>query len=774
MTLSDLLRSHRPRGMRSLLPAIMLALTLFSCDESDRVAGGSDETHSSVVDVQGRVLTRDARPLANVMVRLRAAGLQDTTDNEGAFRLQADRAPVSPESPKVVDTLDYLRDGQVVASVAVPEWIYTAPDLMLVQRDLAGAVVGVVPPNARFVALIDLPGGATRTYDLEWNRSQRRYSGFAYFRYSGARDSFRIRVQVLDDSGRLLARSALVRFTSLSGDVELPSFAMGNILPEVFLGAGGTVYSSLREGAVVAVPRGSVRLWARLEDTLGRFARMEWSIDGSPWSLQAKQGIVPRDSASGRIVGQRVYDTTVRIPGTVELGDTVVVRARVFDKEGTSQEAVLRLRVVANPPRPSAFLSAPDHPTGDEPTPVRVAFLDNVAPGRSVVRRILHLTRRTRQSVVYLRTSCEALVVRPEDGEDPVGYEPWPTVTTTPSPGEGGCSSVTDTAVRIWQDSLGRGVEVSGQDTTLLLPAGAMREYGVVYTVVDDLGERGVRNSSSVFILGRVPDSLRVEAQGDSMVATWRADQGDSAETWTVDFFLGWFGIPGVVPRWENIQVHLPGNARRAAISRPFDVSKVAVIVGKEANHLIGPIVIVNATLAAPWLTFAGALADPSRLHATTRGVGPGEHWLAGAIGSRLVGEVARLDWSLPDSAPAGAGVEVDFDLRADSASGRLTARVANPGPLPLRLSVLAPSDSAYSRLAASGIDLGWTIPPGFEGMVDLPLAEAEWPASVPEGTRPEVDRTKLFAALRGVRARLASRAPVRVTVEFDDLRWIP
>lgn len=754
--------------LRSLLPAILLALALWSCDESDQVAGRSDETHSSVVDVQGRVLTRYARPLANVVVRLRAAGLQDTTDNEGAFRLLADLAPVSPESPTVVDTLDYLREGQIVASVAVPEWIYTAPDLMLVQRDLAGAVEGKVPPKARFAAVIVLPGGTTRTYELEWNRVQRRYSGFAYFRYSGTRDSFQIRVQVLDDSGRLLARSALVHFTSLSGDIEMPSFAMGNILPEVFLGAGGTVYSSLREGLVVNVPRGDVRLWARLEDTLGRLARMEWSVDGSPWTVQAKPGIVPRDSVTGRSVGQRVYDTTVRISGSYALGDTIPVLARVFDKDGAFQETVLRLHIVADNPYPYISVFPPTDLSGDAPTPVTVHFQDGAATGRSVARRILHLARRTRQTTAHSVTCASSV----DDELDARYKNPWGFFRKVPI--DSACRFPAPTWTTISQDSVGRGVEVSGKDTVVLLPAGALREYALVYTVVDEYGESGTHRSRVVVLGGHAPDSLSVEAQGDSMVVRWSAVQANPAETWIVEGFWDWRGIPGRAYILESFRLELPGTARRAAFLRPFPVSNAAVWVHRQAFEVHGPEADRSVKLAPPWLTFTGVLADPARLHATARGVGPGEHWLGGAIGSRLLGEIARLDWSLPDSAPGGAGVEVDFDLPADSAAASLTARVANPGPLPLRLSILAPSDSAYSRLAASGIDLGWTIPAGFEGVVELPLADVDWPDSVPEATRPEVDRTKLFAALRGVRARLASRAPVRVTVEFDDLRWIP
>lgn len=207
-----------PRATFSPAWAVATAsVLLVACDASRPLAGGSDDTHT-VTHLTGRVLSKEAAPVPNVVVRLRHLGLSDTTDANGRFLLERSDTALAPLS----DTLDYVRDGEQVTALAVPSSVWIAPDLFVVQRDFSGSIEGDVTSVSRVVATIRFPDGSQRGVELDWNPQLKRYSGYAWFQANARLDTFAVVVQTYDSAGRPLGSSANVAFTSRAGSVSVP------------------------------------------------------------------------------------------------------------------------------------------------------------------------------------------------------------------------------------------------------------------------------------------------------------------------------------------------------------------------------------------------------------------------------------------------------------------------------------------------------------------------------------------------------------------------
>lgn len=775
---------RRPSAWFAALAATT-AILFASCDESQQVTGRSDETHTSVVDIQGRVLTSDARPLPNVIVRLRSSGLTDTTDSDGAFRLQLDSVPVSASSVAIVDTLDYLRDGQAILSAAVPAWVTTMPDVMLVQRDLSGVVEGDPAGVARLVCQLWLPDGSTQWVDLEFNRSLLRYSAFAYFRYSGGRDSFAARVEAHDDSGRVLGRSVKLRFSSLAGDVAFPSFTVGNILPKVSLlvgGLGGTVSDAADTGFLAAWPvdstvvarRQAVRLFARITDTLDRFTGLEWSVGGSAWVPHRGRGWIPRD-ASGRSLQDYVFDTVFSVPAGQTVGSRVMVRVRVLDQGGAVQQDTLWIKVGAS--RPSARVELDPQEAGGWVRPgarVRVYLFDSAFHGKRIVRRILHLAKRTEihtTSSAYCvpMTSRDTIFI--VDGRIVTPSErlgnPWVQPKELPSTEVPFDCRTSEMRTYYELDSVRPGITVSGADTTIALPTDSVAEYAFVYTVVDEDGEEGAASSLPIAARGPRPADVAIATEGDSLVVRWSSSGNPTGGTWLLE---GRWNETG-----DSLRRLMSDSSRRAAFLQPLSARSAKLRLTLWQGGVAGiPFDTILPTLSHPGLRFTGALRDTTRLGGTGSPFGMAEAWFAAAVGADLVGEVARLEWSIRDTTEV-SGAEVRFDLPARIGSRRLVLDLANRSVLPARIVVRAPSQAEYSQQVERGVGLGWDVPAGFVGTLSLPLDSASWPSWLAADSRPVLSTGPIFDALTGIQVtvvRDGQATPLRGTMEFDNLRW--
>lgn len=319
---------------RSILSAMAVAslCLLQACDLSNQVSnGGGDETHSNI-DIQGVVLTGRSTPFAGIVVKLRSAGLADTTDSRGTYAIQADRAIAAARTLAVVDTLDFYREGRVVHSELLATWVEQVPDVILVQRDVSGRLTG----NVGDVKTVQAVFGGQRadTLSLEWNPVLGSYSGFAYFEWSGEVTSYQMRIEARDSLHRMVGRSVDIPFTSRAGDLNVPTFDAGNARPRLVL-----------TGPDSAQSREVLRISASGSDAFGQMVTVRWPDQGnkmlathvmpsgtdSVWVVHAvatdAEGLVTKDS----IVIRRKLSPPTAVVSTIVSGDSVRIHLSASD-----------------------------------------------------------------------------------------------------------------------------------------------------------------------------------------------------------------------------------------------------------------------------------------------------------------------------------------------------------------------------------------------------------------------------------------------------------
>lgn len=770
--------SHPIKRSGILALAILAStLQLWSCDQGVQVAGGSDETHSSVVDIQGRVLTKDSRPYANVIVRLRRLALLDTTDSDGRFRFQRDSLPVAARVASAVDTLDYLRDGQTILSAVVPSWITTLPDVMLVQRDLSGILAGQLGDVARVICVLGFPDSTSQQIDLELVARSRRYSGFAYFRYTGGVDSFTLWVKALDDSGRMIGRSALLRFSSRAGDIALPEFDATNAVPSVRLlveTSSNTVVSSVYPSADTANWRDSVNasrketihLHALVTDSFRRAARVEWNF-GKGWVQASPSTPIPatacptcyRDTSSSGVASPQIrilyhFDTTVAVP--TEASGTWMPRVRVADKEGNVSEDTLRVRIVRSPPFASVWLTSSGNvlPGAN----LAVSMDDSDSFGGKIVSRRLFVGRYELEHLIS-STYCLQLVL-PDSGW-------WGRVYDKNLP----CSESENVVIARFR-AVSPGIPVSGADTTLTLPAGSTGTFQVLYEVVDDDSNATVIRSGTVVAHPPAPRIDSIRARPDSMDIHWSVaativeQTPETAESWRVR--VSWLGSN------DTSSLLLGKTTRTARVPRPEGAYAARIRIrqiirtvdGFEADTTLD-------SLPAPILDFEGADFDPSRLQGAGFGY-PRMSSLRAAKGAFLTGSVARVDWAVGDSFSISAAGAY-FRLLPPLTPTKLHLDIANRSSLPIRLILIAPTLANYGGMLERRANLGWDVPAGFQGHLALALDSTDWQVGESASDTLLVKRKDVYASAEGLGLRVMTENDTTVRtgiLEVDNIRW--
>lgn len=763
---------HRGIALLACLAGLLVA----SCDQREQIVdGGSDDTHSSVVDIQGRVLTKDARPFGNVIVRLRGLGLRDTTDSDGRFRFQRDSIPVAARAASAVDTVDYLRDGQVILSAPVPAWVSTMPDVMLVQRDLSGKLLGDLSQVGAVTCLLGAPGGASTVILLELNRTTRLYSGYAYFRYTGGVDSFTARIVVSDSGGVPMGVGTVVRFSSRAGDIAFPDLGATNAVPRIRLRGESDGYpfrvigSGHPEPDTIGwseMPRASRRerlvLHAELTDSQLVAARVEWFLGGAwvrasgptpmpmtpcptCYMLPGPDPVLPSVSLH--------FDTALTVPTDAQ--GWWSPRVRVVDTLGRTFEGTLAVRVVPLAPWASLDLA----PSGALPPGSRlnISMADSEGNHGRIVSRRIYLGR-----TPFMSTNAYG----PGNpwtggGASPaiVGVEPGSSSSWQASQG-----SVALVETRQFRSN-NPSIEVSGNDTSVTLSGDSVGEFGVVFEVVDEDGDTGIYART---ILVR-PPAPRIESlvvsHPDSVVVGWSYDFKEG--TWLATG--GWEGVP------DTFRVVVKANARRLSLPRPIAARNLRLRLRRIQPIEGFPADTILTSLPLPVLTFTGASADTSRLFGVAGALGPrGFGRLFAGPGARLPGEVARLVWSAGDAYDV-SGAFAWFPLAAAPGSRRFHVEVANRSAVEVRVKVLASSIWDYSDRVAAGTFLHWTIPADFDGPLDLDVEALRWSAFARNSDTSGIDRELVLANIDAIQFEVVQFQDSTVrsgVLELDDLGW--
>jgi hypothetical protein len=221
----------------SLRALFLLIILLLNCN-TFQTAGTVDDTDTGI-SISGKVLTKDGHGVPLVITRLAKTGFKDTTDANGVYNIsvtktQLAQAGISLDSIKT-DTMLYIRDNEIFTYQTVSKWVAVLPDVYIVQRNISGKLNSALPGLKKIEAVISDNSDTLSNnvkVPLWYNSVNNSYSGFAYFPASTDIKSYSLYVTVYEnDSGALSGRSEKIKFNSIAGDIEIPSFSPRNATP---------------------------------------------------------------------------------------------------------------------------------------------------------------------------------------------------------------------------------------------------------------------------------------------------------------------------------------------------------------------------------------------------------------------------------------------------------------------------------------------------------------------------------------------------------------
>ncbi len=240
------------------------------------------------------------------------------------------------------DTLNLIKDNQVLSTTNISEWIDTLPDLFVIQRDIYGNLyLPMFFPDTISLIQANITGddiNGTKTAELWHNTSSNTYSGFVYFIYSVGTNKYNVYVDVFNNQDKLIGQSPNILFNSIAGDIEIPPFSAENAKPEVQIIGNDTtvsIYDTIHITCIATDPIGSRGI-----------SKWELDINGEGF----------KETSTG--------DTSVIVPDVTgqRNGDMVYV-VRVTDNDGNTSSDQITVTVVKDEPIASTFVEGQCRPS---------------------------------------------------------------------------------------------------------------------------------------------------------------------------------------------------------------------------------------------------------------------------------------------------------------------------------------------------------------------------------------------------------------------------
>lgn len=200
------------------------------------------------------------------------------------------------------DSLRIMKSGQIITILELSSLICNVNDVFVLQRNIYGKIDSIGISFKRVEAILTYlsdTSNAPIVAEMWYNSATHGFSGFVYFVYTQAKVDYSIFINIYNEDSLLTGRSETIKFTSLAGDVEIPSFSPLNAIPVANAGNDTTV--SIND---------TILLHGTATDTFGHVLKWEWDI-GNTGSFS-----------------------------TVSLGDTVIIAPAIHD---TIYECVLRV-----------------------------------------------------------------------------------------------------------------------------------------------------------------------------------------------------------------------------------------------------------------------------------------------------------------------------------------------------------------------------------------------------------------------------------------------
>lgn len=224
---------------------------------------------------------------------------------------------------QITDTLLFMKNGQMITTTEINDYIDTLPHLFIVQRDMYGNLNGDPKSIGSIRAVITgdlIPEEDPVTAELWFNEPNSSYSGFVYFVATQEMVNYTVTVEIYSKDSVVIGRSLPISFPSTAGNINLPDFSAENAIPQV--NAGPDIIVSVND---------TIYLHASVVDSFSdTVSRWEWNINGN--------GFV---TTSGS-------DTVIVAPPDTQAPYNCFVR--VTDSDGNSAIDSVTVSVVADIP----------------------------------------------------------------------------------------------------------------------------------------------------------------------------------------------------------------------------------------------------------------------------------------------------------------------------------------------------------------------------------------------------------------------------------------
>ena len=206
-------------------------LAFLRCSQPSQPKDNLSDQYS--VYLTGLVLDKDGKPMANAVARVKGKNLTDTTGADGRYLVSERKNGQSSLPDPFNDSLEYLKDGQVITMQKIPKWIDTLPDVFIVQRDIFGHFSSAPASLSRIIATISgdgIPASNPIVAVRGYIPATQNYGGYVYFVYSTQMLNYSVYISVYNSDSVLIGRSVQVDFPSNIGDVEIPDFDPNNMV----------------------------------------------------------------------------------------------------------------------------------------------------------------------------------------------------------------------------------------------------------------------------------------------------------------------------------------------------------------------------------------------------------------------------------------------------------------------------------------------------------------------------------------------------------------
>lgn len=245
----DIITSRKGNTMNNkggrFFSLIVLLLCIFSLTCTNPIKNDENQNLPHV-HLVGKVLTKDGNPVPYAIAHLEKFDVYDTTDNNGKYEIVIDSSDTgilfAKSTADSSDSLTILKDGQIITSIEIIDYIDTLPDVIIVQRDIHGKIIETVTLFSRIEAVLWNQADTIQTIaELFYSKPTFSYSGFVYFVYTGSKQDYSIYVNVFNTDSQFIGRSDTIDFTSIAGDIEIPLINPLNATPSVNASADSAI-----------------------------------------------------------------------------------------------------------------------------------------------------------------------------------------------------------------------------------------------------------------------------------------------------------------------------------------------------------------------------------------------------------------------------------------------------------------------------------------------------------------------------------------------------